>query len=120
MDDVAGVWWIDTTSDLNAVLLPDLGSAPFTLAMNTRNFRKASMTTDLTDYATTVYAQSDRNVVPDSGSTGITGTTIDETWVLPQQLAQDLGYLSDAIVTNFPILKINSLKVNGVDYTAAT
>ena len=59
-------------------------------------------------------------MVPDSGSTGITGTTIDETWVLPQQLAQDLGYLSDAIVTNFPILKINSLKVNGVDYTDAT
>src|SRR5262249_17717992 len=66
MDDVAGVWWVDTVSDLNAVLLPDIGSAPFSLTMSTRNFRKASMTTALTDYSTKVYAQSDRNVVPGS------------------------------------------------------
>jgi len=115
MDDVAGVWWVDTTADLNAVLLPDIGSAPFTLAMNTPNFRKASMTTSLLDYRTKQYALSDRNVTPASGTTGITGTPIVETWVLPQQLAQDLGYLSDAIITNFNILKVTGLKVNGVE-----
>lgn len=114
LTDVVGIWWIDTTNDLHAQTLSDLGPAPFSISATSRNFRKASMTTTLFDYRTKQYAVSDRNVTPPSTSTGITGTPITETWTLPQQLALDLGYLRYSVITNFQILKITSLKVNGV------
>lgn len=114
MTDVGGVWWIDTTSDLHATLLADLGPAPFSITMTSRNFRKAANVASLQLYYNKPYAVSDRVVEPDNSVPGIIGTPTVETWTLPQQLANDLGYLPLSIVTNFPILKITGLKVNGV------
>ena len=112
--DLAGVWFVDTLSDLHMTPLSSLGAAPFSLDTSTGNFRKASMMTSLLDFRTKQYAVSDRNVVPAASSPAITGTPITETWTLPQALANSLGYLPLSIVTNFPILKITSLTVNGV------
>lgn len=114
MADIGGIWFIDQTSDLHAQLLANIGSSPFTITTTSEYLLRASMTTSLLDYRTKSYAVSDRAVTPGAGSTGITGTPVTETWTLPQQLANDLGYLHESIVTNFPILKITSLKVNGV------
>lgn len=112
MTDVAGVWWIDTTSDLHAVLLPDIGVAPFALTTTSNNFRKAACAVTLVDYRNKQYVVSDRVVEPDNSVPGITGTPTVETWTLPQQLANDLGYLPLSIVTNFPMLKVTKLEVN--------
>lgn len=116
-DDLAGVWWIDTLSDLHMDSLPDIGTAPFALSETDTQptFRAASMKTSLDNYRTKQYVLSDRNITPEPSSSGITGTSITETWTLPQPLAQSLGYLPDAIVTNFPILKITKLTVDGVE-----
>lgn len=114
MTDVGGVWWIDTTSDLHAQLLADIGAAPFSITMTSRNFRKAANVASLVDYRNKEYVVSDRPVEPDNAVPGITGTPTVETWTLPQQLANDLGYLPLSIVTNFPMRKVTGLKVNGV------
>ena len=110
--DLGGVWWIDPTGNLNFQLLPDLGSCPFSLSMASKNFRKASMTTSLLEYATKDYALSDRAVTP--GSSGVAGVLTTETYTLPQAAAAARGFLYDAIITNYPISSIYSLKVNGV------
>lgn len=110
--NVGAVWWIDTTSDLHAVFIPDLGTAPFGLTATSGNFRRAAMTATLQSYRNKEYVVSDRAVTPGPNSTGIVGTPITETWTLPQQLANDLGYLPLSIVTNFPMLKVTELKVN--------
>lgn len=112
LTDVAGVWWIDTTSDLHAVLLPDIGAAPFSLSATSKNFRKAACAVTLVDYRNKQYVVSDRVVEPDNSVPGITGTPTVETWTLPQQLANDLGYLPLSIVTNFPMLKVTKLEVD--------
>jgi hypothetical protein len=112
MTDVAGVWWIDTTSDLHAVLLPDLGAAPFSLSMTSKNFRKAACAVTLVDYRNKEYVVSDRPIEPDNAVPGIVGTPTVEEWTLPQQLANDLGYLPLSVVTNFPMLKVTKLEVD--------
>ncbi len=114
MTDVGGVWYIDTTSDLHAVALADLGAAPFSITMTSGNWRKGTNQASLVDYRNKQYVVSDRVVEPDNSVPGITGTPTVETWTLPQQLANDLGYLPLSIVTNFPMLKVTGLKVNGV------
>lgn len=114
MTDIAGVWWIDTTSDLHAVLLPNIGTAPFSLSLTSNNFRNPACTVTLLDYRNKQYVVSDRVVEPDNGVPGITGIQTVETWTLPQQLANDLGFLPLSVVTNFPMNKVTGLKVNGV------
>ncbi len=112
MTDVGGVWWIDTTSDLHAVTLANLGAAPFSLSLTSKNFRKAANAASLQLYFNKPYAVSDRVVEPDNAVPGIVGTPTVETWTLPQQLANDLGYLPLSIVTNFPMLKVTKLEVD--------
>jgi hypothetical protein len=116
MTDVGGIWWIDTTSDLHALLLGDLGPAPFNVTDSSHNFRKAACVVSLLDYRNKQYAVSDRAVTPgpSTGTTPIAGTQTTETWMLPQQLANDLGYLPLSVVTNFPMLQVVKLTVNGV------
>lgn len=114
MTDVGGVWWIDTTSDLNAQLVADIGAAPFSITMTSGNFRKAANLTSLQLYYNKPYAVSDRVVEPDNGVPGIIGTPTVEDWTLPQALANSLGYLPLSVVTNFPMLKVTGLTVNGV------
>jgi hypothetical protein len=114
MTDVGGVWWIDTTSDLHAVALADIGAAPFSITMTSGGFRKAANVASLVDYRNKEYVVSDRVVEPDNSLPPITGTSITETWTLPQALANSLGYLPLSVVTNFPMLKVTGLKVNGV------
>lgn len=113
--DLAGVWFVDTLGDLHMTPIASLGAAPFGLDATTPNFRRASMATSLADFRTKQYAISDRNVTPATNAPNITGTPIVETWTLPQALAGSLGYLPLSIVTNFPMLKVTGLKVNGVD-----
>lgn len=112
MTDVGGVWWIDTTSDLHAVALADIGAAPFSVTMTSKNFRKAANVASLVDYRNKEYVVSDRPVEPDNSIPDITGTSTVETWTLPQTLANDLGYLPLSVVTNFPMLKVTKLEVN--------
>ncbi len=112
MTDVGGVWWIDTTSDLHATLLADLGAAPFSITMTSKNWRKAANLASLQLYFNKPYAVSDRVVEPDNAAPNIQGTPTVETWTLPQQLANDLGYLPLSIVTNFPMQKITKLEVD--------
>lgn len=112
MTDVGGVWWIDTTSDLHAQLLPDLGAAPFSISLTSKNYRKAACLVSLESYRNQEYVVSDRVVEPDNAVPGIIGTPTVETWTLPQQLANDLGYLPLSVVTNFPMLKVTKLEVD--------
>lgn len=116
--DLAGVWFVDTLSDLNVKPLGSLDAAPFTLTASVANWRRGSMSTSLFEYRNKNYAVSDRNVTPAADAPAITGTPIVETWTLPQALANSLGYLPLSIVTNFPMLKVTGLKVNGISRTA--
>lgn len=112
MTDVGGVWWIDTTSDLHAVPLADIGAAPFSVTMTSGGFRKAASQNTLLDYRNKQYVVSDRVVEPDLTVPGIVGTPTVETWTLPQALANSLGFLPFSVVTNFPMLKVTKLEVD--------
>lgn len=111
--DIGGVWFVDSTGDLHAQLLADIGACPFSLSTTSPNWRKANMTTSLLEYATKDYAVSDRTVTPSSTSSGPAGSTVTETYTLPQQAAVDRGFIFGSIITNLPILKITGLTVNG-------
>src|ERR1700690_1576531 len=80
--------------------------------MTSKNFRKAANAATLVDYRNKQYVVSDRVVEPDGPD--ISGVAVTETWTLPQPLANSLGFLPFAIVTNQQILKITSLTVGGV------
>lgn len=118
MKQIGGVWFVDSDGDLHAQLLPDIGVCPFSLVANSptfsKNFRKAHMTTSLLEFATKVYAVSDRTVVPPVGSGGTTDVSVTETYTLPQPAAASRGFLYDAIITDFPISSIVTLKVNNI------
>lgn len=111
--DLGGVWFVDVVGDLHFQLIPSLGPAPFSIDSNS-GIRHVSMTSSLLEYATKDYAISDRTVTPDPTTTGPTGMTVTETYTLPQQAAVDRGFIFGSIITNFPILNITALTVNGV------
>lgn len=109
-----GVWWIDSYCDLHAGLPSSLPASPF--IVDKTNTRGISVTTDSKNFATKVYAISDRVVQP-GGSGGPPqppGISVTETFTLPQQASVDRGFLFGSIITEFSILAITSLKVNGV------
>ncbi|TAK97790.1 MAG: hypothetical protein EPO08_20720 [Rhodospirillaceae bacterium] len=115
MTDVSGVWWIDVDGDLHTTLLPDLPAAPAALTATSGNFRAASMTATLLDYRNQQFVVSNLNVVPgDAFAGGARSVSVTETYVVPQPAAVARGFLFGALITNFTILSITSLKVNGV------
>jgi len=117
MTDAGGVWWVDVNGDLNTPLLPNLPAAPFSLGENSGNYRALTVTATLLDYRNVQYAVSNLKVAPaiaGPGSSGPAGVSVTETYTLPQAAAQARGFLFGSIITQFNILGITSLKVNGV------
>lgn len=113
-DQLDCTWFVDTTNDLHVQAADDLVTAPFSISTLSNNFRKAQMKSTLLEYRTKQYALSDQNIVPSATSQGPSGIATTETWTLPQQAAEDRGFLFGSVITNFMMLQVTSLKVNGV------
>lgn len=115
MQDVAGVWWVDVNGDLHTPLLPNLPAAPFSLTATSGNFRSLTVQATLLDYRNVQYAVSNLKVAFGSaGPSGPQGVSVTETYTLPQPAAVARGFLFGAIITNFNMISVTSLKVNGV------
>lgn len=122
--DTGCVWWIDEYADLHFVAIENLPSCPFSLSETSKNFRALIATGTLLDYRNVQYVKSNVAAVPgvaeqqsgglSPGEPGYGGPVITEKYTLPQAAAEDRGFVLGAIVTNFPILQIVGLTVNGV------
>ena len=73
-DDIASqiglVWWIDGLGQLHFEPFDALPSAPFNITESSNNWRNLLVTTTTTNYYNKLYAVSNLNVVPGSGSGG--------------------------------------------------
>lgn len=117
--DTGCTWWIDEFADLHFVPITTLPTCPFALTESSRNWRALSASATLLDFRSKQYVVSNLAAVPGianqtPGQPGYGGTTVTETYTLPQAAAVARGFFLGSLVTNFPILSIVDLKVNGV------
>jgi hypothetical protein len=123
--DQGWIWWIDVNADLHALPVPDILTAPFSLSETSKNFRALYAQATLVDYRNVQYVVSNLAAVPgvavqqnsqgvNPGEPGFGQPVVTETYTLPQAAAAARGFLLGSIITNFPILQITSLTVNGV------
>jgi hypothetical protein len=107
--DINAVWWVDENSALQFNLVSSLPAAPFNLTETSRNWRKPQVQVNLANYRNKQYVVSNLSLSPS------TIPSVTETYTLPQPAAVAAGFRLAALVLNFPVSAIISIKVNGTE-----
>ena len=122
--DTGCVWWVDVYADLHFVQYTTLAACPFTFTETSKNWRALSGTATLLDGRTKQFVVSNLTAIPGTaaqqgggigpGDPGYGGPTVTETYTVQQAAAAARGFTLGSGITNFPILQVVGLKVNGV------
>ena len=122
--DTGRVWWIDVNAQLQFLPYANLPTAPLSLTESVHEWRALYGEGTLLDYRNRQYVVSNLASVPGlaqqiaggggPGQPGYGGAVTTESYTVNQAAAVARGFLQGAGITNFPILQITKLTVNGV------